>query len=156
MSIINPNIYSFYSIIQNYFENPTLYSISDNDEKYTTFSCQISNFTLEKVFLVVRVKKNNLSESPLEKLSWLSFQIRRLSQSSPYDHLPKCHSTYPNKNLIKTIILKKVANEEKTYQIINLPEFKVKILDENINCNHHKEINLFTLFTTYNFIFYLI
>ena len=77
-TFFSPEKEYIYDIFSNYYDNPLLYKIKDEN-----------GFSLnEKRFLIVTTKGTLEQQKRLRNIPWLTLQVRTLTNNNQYNHLP--------------------------------------------------------------------
>lgn len=77
----------FYDLIADYYDNPYLYKIKDNNN-ISIYGIQLpSQYLNEKFYLICSVPLLPEPMIPLKEIPWVSFQVRT-STKDTYSHLP--------------------------------------------------------------------
>ena len=106
-----------YKNFSDYFENPTMIKLKDNDS-LSLYYCKINtSLIIEYRYIIAMVKKNNhnIGDSrKLKDLKWETLQCRNLQE----DHDLPLHSYTPRrfKNLDKKIFLKEKTDSYHRYE----------------------------------------
>lgn len=118
-----------YNLISDYYENPILYKIKDEENNSVSiYGAQLTSFLLNERYYIICM--SNYREEPTLKLndiSWTSFQVRTL-EDEKYSHLPKIKYRIKKENKYLTPIKILSRNENlSSYKVDNLP-LKISLL----------------------------
>ena len=118
-----------YNLISDYYENPILYKIKDEENNSVSiYGAQLTSFLLNERYYIICM--SNYREEPklkLNDISWTSFQVRTL-EDEKYSHLPKIKYRIKKENKYLTPIKILSRNENlSSYKVDNLP-LKISLL----------------------------
>jgi hypothetical protein len=127
--LFDPVKYSFYRLICDYFSDPFVQKVRQ-DDNYSVYVCRIQTLLLNEYRYIVIISQADQfaigSIKPLSELKWVSFQTRTLASDTYYN--VTTHS-YDIKNDMKYHFLVKQTSsniEKSTYEFLNF-EFPVQI-----------------------------
>ena len=87
-TFFSPEKEYIYDIFSNYYDNPLLYKIKD-ENGFSLFGIQFPSLLLnEKRFLIVTTKGTLEQQKRLRNIPWLTLQVRTLTNNNQYNHLP--------------------------------------------------------------------
>ena len=118
-----------YNLISDYYENPTLYKIKDEENNSVSiYGAQLTSFLLnERYYIMCMSNYRQELELKLNDIAWNSFQVRTL-EDDKYSQLPKIKYRIKKENKYSTPI--KIISRNKnlsTYKVDNLP-LKISLL----------------------------
>lgn len=88
MSFFSLEYQYIYNLISEYYENPLLYKIKD-EENHSLFGAQLSSFLLnERYYIICSTSLTQEKTMFLKDIPWTSFQVRTLTDDK-YSDLPK-------------------------------------------------------------------
>lgn len=156
MAFFSPEQQYFYDILVEYYDNPTLYKIKD-DENISVFGIRVPSLLLnENHYLICTcpITKNNAL--PLREIPWLSFQTRT-NDNELYSHLPKIQYKMKKDAKFK-LPLEIVSRDTKvsSYKTVKETPLEVSLLHvKGIEYEYANEGNLQTALETYQTILQL-
>ena len=88
MSFFSLEYQYIYNLISEYYENPLLYKIKD-ENNHSLFGIQLSSFLLnERYYIICSTSLVQENKMYLKDIPWTSFQVRTLTDDK-YSDLPK-------------------------------------------------------------------
>lgn len=156
MAFFSPEQQFFYDILVDYYDNPTLYKIRD-DDNISVFGVQVPSYLLnDKHYIICTCPLTIDSMLPLREIPWTSFQTRA-SQNELYSNLPKIQ--YKKKRDAKfQIPLEIVSRDTKVsvYKTVKESPLKVSLLHvKGIEYEYSNEGTLHTALETFQTIIQL-
>lgn len=112
-----------YNLISDYYENPILYKIKDEENNSVSiYGAQLTSFLLnERYYIICMSGYRPEPELKLNEIAWNSFQVRTL-EDEKYSQLPKIKYRLKKESKYLTPIEIISRNENlSTYKVHNLP-----------------------------------
>ena len=141
-----------YSLFYNYFDNPTMYKIKDNEDKDSIYGIRVHSLLgLENRYIIVTTPKDNNPKGSQEKMKdlfWTSLQTRSLENIGEipiHYYKIKRDPHYQNK-----IMLEKRQNSLSIYNVENL-SIKVSLIHKTSESSEYqREGNLINALETFS------
>lgn len=122
MSFFSLEYQYIYNLISEYYENPLLYKIKD-EENHSLFGAQLSSFLLnERYYIICSTSLTQEKTMFLKDIPWTSFQVRTLTDDK-YSDLPKIKYRIKKENKFGTPLrlISRNTNISSYKSSINLP-----------------------------------
>ena len=130
-TFFSPEKEYIYDIFSDYYDNPLLYKIK-NENGFSLFGIQLPSLLLnEKRFLIVTTNGNFDNQRRLRNIPWLTLQVRTLTNNNQYNNLP----TFKYKVKRKSEFNEPLSVVHRTKEITN---YKTEKLPINVSLLHSK------------------